>query len=227
MNEQLVPGIYLHQFYNKKTLNIFCDASIVKTKKSFMGCYGVVAVVEDTILDSIYRLVSDTTNNESEIKGLRAAIGMAYQYNGCFRTINIFSDSKISIMGLTKYIYHWRYNKHDGLLYGTSRNPISNQEIFIECVQLLKGLSQGPSIICLYHQAGHVSNHYENLRHAAEVFATSNNILGSVDMNLIRYLSTYNNLVDHNSREFLHKASRTGVYIDPVSFFAQGKINKK
>lgn len=218
-------GIVLSQFYNKDTLNIFSDASIVGRSGNFTGCYGVVAVCEDNIIDSCFKLASHTTSNNSEIKGLRAAISMANKWKYNFKYINIFSDSQISVFGLRDYIYKWRYNPSDGLLYGTSKTPIVNQEIFVESHNMLALLSQSVSVR-IFHQSGHIDNKYDKLKEAAVVFGRSNNIMGNIDLNFIRYISTYNNYVDNTSRGILRRSNIKIEYIDPVSFYSKGKINR-
>ena len=96
--------IKLYDFYNFDTLNIFCDASITGKYGNQTGCYGVVAVYLDNIVDECYKLVSNTTSNQSELKGLRAAISMANKYKNNYKNINIFCDSQVSILGLRDYI---------------------------------------------------------------------------------------------------------------------------
>lgn len=219
--------IILSQFYNPKTLNIFSDASIVGKKNHYSGCYGVVAVTEDNIIDNLYRLASHTTNNESELKGLRGALILANKWKSNYSYINIFSDSQISVFGLRDYIYNWKYNKYDGNLYGYSNKPIANQCIFVESHQLLIELQMYQNcIIRIFHQSGHVDNNYYNLKNAASIFARSNNIPGNIDLNFIRYISTYNNYVDITSRNLLKQSNLSKNYIDPVEFKATGKIKK-
>lgn len=217
--------ISLDQFYNFNTLNIFCDASITGKGENQTGCYGAIAVVRDEIIDSIYRLASNTTNNESEVKGLRAAISLANKYKYQFPNINIFCDSQISIFGLRDYIYKWKFNIHTGLLYGTAGNPIANQSIFIESYYMLVDLDLIKRIN-LFHQSGHVDNGYEKLRKAARVFIKSNNVRGNVDLNFIRYISTYNNYVDQTSRSILRHSILANEYTDPLIFQCKGKINR-
>ena len=219
--------ITLSQFYNDDTLNIFCDASIVGKYDNFTGCYGVIAVVKDNIIDTCYRIASNTTNNNSEIKGLRAAISMANKWKNNFKFINIFSDSQISIFGLRDYIYRWKYNPRDGKLYGSAKTPIANQNIFIECHYMMKELESITSTeIKIYHQSGHVGNSYNAIKEAALVFAKSNGFPGKIDLNLIRYISTFNNYVDQTSRSLLRNSNTKIEYSDPIYFVAKGKINK-
>lgn len=218
-------GIQLSQIYNKKTLNIFCDASIIKRNNITTGCYGVVAVCMDDIIDSIYKQVSNTTSNNSEVKGLRAALSLANKYKYNFPIINIFSDSQISVFGLRDYIYNWKYNIHDGLLYGSADKPIKNQEIFIECYHLMNTIKHAK--LNIFHQSGHIDNKYENIKKASMVFSRSNNIHGTVDLNLIRYISTYNNYVDQTSRSLLRRSNLSLLYEDPILFVSKGKISRQ
>lgn len=99
-------GLELPQIYNKDTLNIFSDASMINSSEPKLGtgCYGAVAVCGDQIIDSFYRISSRSTNNSCEIKGLRAAILLANKWKGQFSFINIFSNSQISVFGLKDYI---------------------------------------------------------------------------------------------------------------------------
>ena len=222
-----VPGIQLPQFYNSETLNIFCDASIIGKGYNTTGCYGVIAVTEDNVIDTDYKLVSHTTSNNSELKGLRGALSMANKWKSSFRFINIFCDSQISVFGLRDYIYNWRFNPRDGKLYGTANTPIVNQEIFIECHNILVQLGIDPNCtIKIFHQSGHIDNGYDNLKRAASVFGKSNNVRGNVDLNFIRYISTYNNYVDSTSRSYLRRANRQVEYCDPIYFTSRGKINR-
>lgn len=216
-------GLNLDYFYNPQTINIFSDASILKRKKSFLGCYGSVAVTGDNILEKKYRLVSNTTVNNSEIKGIRASIIFAIKYANMFDRINIFSDSEISVFGIRDYIYRWKFK--NGQLYTSAGKPASNQEIFIECAQLLNHPNLY-SKVSIFHQNGHIDNSYSKLQKAAKTFSQSNNIVGKIDLNLIRYISTYNNLVDKESRSFLIRSDKSIQYEDPISFFAKERIRK-
>lgn len=222
----MFKSVDLKDFYNKYTLNIFSDASILGKGKTCTGCYGVVCVFEDTLVDSCYHIVSHTTNNDSELKGIRTALSFANKYKDQFKYINIFSDSKISIDGLRYYIYNWKYNSKNGLLYTSTGKPAANQSLFIECNQLLNLLGEYPyCVIKLFHQNGHVGNTYNELKRSANTFASSNNIY-QVDLNLMRYISTYNNIVDITSRKILRSKGICEDYVDPLSFGTNEKIHR-
>lgn len=216
----------LNNFYSMNTLNIFCDASVrKKSKHNFDVCYGVVCVTENTIIDSVYRIASNSTNNEGEIKGLRMALNMAAKWINHFKFINIFSDSKISIIGLREYIYNWKYDKKTGNLKNSSGSFVSNQSIFIECFHLLSYLDKiKPNKVQLFHQRGHISNNINDLRKARNSFKKENHIYANVDLNLINYLSTWNNYVDHTSRSTLLRADLNYNYHDPIEFYLNNPL---
>lgn len=214
--------ILISQFHNDNTLNIFSDASVNgRGTRNGMGCYGTVAVVKDNVIDQIYRLVSYTTSNNSEIKGLRAAITLAHKYKDQFKFINIFSDSQISIHGLVSFIHGWKINPNDGMLYTKLKKKVANQEIFIENYRMLKELEVSPCIISLYYQPGHVDYGYNNLVKASEHFRRGNMVRSNenIDLNFIRYISTWNNYVDSTSRSMLKRNKKNEQeYIDPLIF---------
>lgn len=220
----------LPEFHNTYTLNIFSDASIIGRPGQYHGCYGAVAVNQDNVIDTVYKLVSNTTNNNSEIKGIRAALSLAYKYKDQFKNINIFSDSQISVFGLKHYIYNWKYNPKTHQFFGSGKNPIANQNVFVECHNMMVELDKCPTCnIKIYHQAGHVGKLFDSLVNACQVFCSSNGIKGKVDLNFIRYISTYNTFVDNMSRSILRRSVdevRHGNYCDPIEFIPTQKINK-
>ena len=220
-----MDDIDLDQFYNFDTLNIFTDASIIG-KTNYTGCCSIVAVVKDEIIDRDYKLISNTTSNNAEIKGIRCALDIALKYRYQYKNINIFCDSLISVNGLKSYIYKWRYNKNDGLLYTSAGKPAANQEIFIESFRMLKELEEAPCIIQIWHQSGHVDNSYSSIRKAADCFGKFNNVYTKIDYNFIRYISVWNNYVDNASRSLLKRNTKDKTnYIDPLIFYCQnGKL---
>lgn len=205
----------LEQIDNPYTLNIFSDASIKNKHKSFDGCYGAVAVVNNTIIDEIYRIATDTTNNNAEIKGVRAAVLLAIRHGSNFQNVNIFSDSQISILGIRERFPNWNYNQRSDTLYGYDRNPIKSQEIFIEILELIR---QFDLRVVIWHQKGHVKNTFESLTNASHVFAASNRVRDVIDLNLIRYISYYNNIVDDKSRKILMASNTAKLFTTPVIF---------
>lgn len=213
---------------NKNTLNIFSDASMRKRGNILDSCYGSVAVCQDDIVDELFRINSECTVPAGEIRGIRCSLSLADKWKYMFKNINIFSDSQIALFGLRDYIYNWKYNPADNMFYNgrNKLNLVKNQELYLECFQLLNILKQ-TNIVNLYHQCGHVDNGKDNLINAIEVFKKSNNIHGKVDYNTIRYISIYNNYVDSKSRSFIRRTNTyENIYYDPVSFYPQSDLPK-
>lgn len=203
----------LNDFYGN-TLNIFCDASTRRKGKILDACYGAIATVNNTEIDKIYRISSNSTNNLAEIQAIKAGICLAIKYKDRYDSINLFSDSEISILGIRDRYFKWKvkYNK----LYGTNSKLISNQDIFIETMNLI---CDHNLMITFYHQKGHVSNNIKSIKEAEHVFMASNNIREKIDLNLIRYISYWNDKVDRESRSNL---MNTNIYklniVRPVHF---------
>ena len=209
--------------YKPNVLNIFCDASIRKRGKLKDGCYGAIAVKQNTIIDEIYRICSDTTNNNAEIKAVRAAVLLASKYKNEFPIINIFSDSQISILGIRDRFNNW-ICKEDGLLYGYGGEPIKSQEIYIEIYNIIQSNNL---TINFWHQKGHVKNVFSSLKNAEHVFMASNGIRQLVDINLIRFISDFNNIVDQKSRSILYQTDiYNEYYFDPIKFYYNGGLVK-
>lgn len=214
---------------NQDTLNIFSDASMRRRTKNILdACYGSVAVCCDTIIDELFRISSESTVPAAEIRGIRCSLSLALKYKYNYRIINIFSDSQIALLGLRDYIYGWKY-RNDGHIYNKSAKIVKNEELYIECFQMLQELRK-TNIVNLYHQAGHVENGLQNLKEGINVFKISNNIMGTVDYNTIRYISLYNNYVDSKSRSFIKSINiYENTFVDPLIFYCNNDIfnNKK
>lgn len=213
----------LQDIQNEYSLNIFTDASIKNVGKGYVGCYGAAAVIGTSIKEESMWVIDNTTNNNSEIKAIREGIYLALKY-GNGKIINLFSDSQISVFGLRNRIFNWKF--HNGSYYGSAGSEIANQEIFSEVADMIV---QYNIPIRLWHQAGHVLFTERSLKDAAHVFRTSNGIRGVLDMNLIRYISTYNNMVDRDTRNHLYKGmhhrDNVKVCTNPIFFYPK-EINK-
>lgn len=221
-----------NDIYNPNTLNIFADASIRNCRhERLAGCYGVVAVCMDHILYNDNRVHSDTTSNLEEARGVRRALSIALAYRNMFSRINIFSDSKLSICGLRDFSQGWLY--HDNGLYKSKacNKPVANQEIFVEMYAFAQELLK-TNQLGLYHIKGHVdfdkhpTSVDKSLAAASTSFSKENCLPFGLDINIVRYLCTYNDFVDHSSRSYLLRTNVVDydVYVDPVKFIPQGPL---
>ena len=235
MNIQNIPSnqeytnFVLTMIHNDNTLNIFSDASMRTREKCILdSCYGSVAVCKDNMVDEWFRIQSNCTVPAAEIRGVRCSLTLAHKWKYHFKNINIFSDSQLAIFGLRDYIYNWQYNPADNKLYNGlkgNKKPVKNQEVYIECLQMLDSLRMNGNIVTLYYQKGHVDNGMQSVKDALLVFKKSNGIMGKIDYNTIRYISLYNNYVDSKSRSIINRTNIfDNVYYDPVSFYATSNL---
>lgn len=185
------------------TLEICTDASI-KTfdgiNRTF-GCFGAICINSGEIQTKIS---PDTTNNRSELLGIYLGCKMAVEhlekYPGLFTDIKLYSDSQFGIFGLTKWMDTWLDNKDaNGILYGTNKRPVKNQELFKSIISYL--YTHGVKIKML-HQKGHVRyNSVHDLANANSSFYTSNGYyLRPEDIYKISY---YNDIIDRYTRDQL------------------------
>lgn len=213
--------IYLDMFRQGYVLNLFSDTSTRRIPHKREGlvsaCYGSIAVTGDNIIDSVFRLQSISTSNACEIRGIRCSLSLANKYKNNFKVINIFSDSKVAVFSLREYIHKWKLINNE---FYSNGNRVVNQELYIECYQLIQELSK-THIVNIFHQKGHIKqSNYNSLLLASDVFKKNNGILGEVDMNLIRYISLYNNYIDHTTRSTVNTTDlRHNIYQDALHFY--------
>lgn len=184
--------------------DIYTDASINLDKK--LGCSGAVVVdrKQNKIVDEIYALRSNATNNMSEIIAIWLAVykaaGLKYSETIPFQ-VNIFSDSKISLFGLREWIFGWIKNRKGDTLIN-STGAVSNQEWFRDCFHTIIASNIK---LKFFHQKGHVNeNSIQSLYEAERTFRTSNihspHMIGT-NSNI---LAIYNNYVDNTTRNHIN-----------------------
>ena len=207
--------IRLSQFVNDETLNIFSDASFIGgfyDKKQMWrgkGCYCCIAVCKDQVIDQQVTITSNATVPESELKGIRKALSFANKYKNQYKYINIFSDSLYSVNAINHYTREcYRYS-----------NDTANINLILETYNIYKELQDCPTcMVTIYHQSGHIAtSSLNNVKAAGAKFMRFNNFRGQNDLNFIRYISTYNNMVDNMSREYLHTHKDIEIE-DPIEF---------
>lgn len=193
----------IENFVNDYTLNIFTDASIRRlNKKRSAGCHGAIILLGNQKLDDDYRICTDSTSNNSEIKGIRLGVGLALKWRTVYpvSNINLFSDSQISIFGIRDRIFNWKLVGNDLVGYGD--NKIKNQSVFIE---ILNMIVRNQLCINFYHQKGHINpEKYNDINIAIHVFSASNFVREDIDPEFIKFISYYNDIVDRTSRDYLY-----------------------
>lgn len=214
--------------FNEKTVNIFTDASIHvydrEGYKETIGCIGAIVVLTDIngdsqIIDECMTIQRNTTNNESEIKAIDAGVLLASTYKKAYDNINLFSDSKICIKGLTEWIFDWVDNAKNNILYTKSNSEVKNQKIFISIINFINRASLN---IKFYHQKGHVSNTQNSILNAKNVFSISNSIpLDNISDDFIKRISYYNNYVDYKTKEKLRDYINNNHICKPKEFLGK------
>lgn len=190
------------KLFDKSTLNIFCDASIAAFDDETIGCPGCITTsvipASLTILEKDLRILRNSTNNQSEITAILMAVNQALKYRDMYETINIFSDSKISVYGLRTWIFNWINNINNGVMYSSSGTPVANQQIFMHIINTIvyNGLQ-----VRIYHQKGHVTT-TALIPKAKSVFMQSNNIM--ISDKEVKYISIANDIIDGESRRSLN-----------------------
>lgn len=180
--------------------NIFADASITKLmfdgEEETIGCPGALLVLNGReIVDTRLLTLRHSTNNQSEATALRLAIDLALAVKGSGLNINIFSDSQISVNGLTKWIYGWANGVGpDGLMYSSSGSPVANQSILLD---IMYTILRNDLKIRIFHQRGHV-NQKVTLSKAKSTFQSANGIL--INDDAISMISYFNNKIDDITR---------------------------
>ena len=210
--------IMLSSIYNKETLNIFSDASTIQVNGVMYGCFGSICVVEDEIIDYQYMVRAYTTVNECEISGILLSLNFALKYKDKFRFINIFSDSLLSVKGLTEYIYGWKYRNY--CLYNSNNEMVANQYMFVEAFDLYQKLLLSNPNCKIYWQAAHMKIENANeLCSAEDKFRRYNSFYGKIDLNFVRYISQFNNFVDNATRQYLKRYEQPVFVTNPIKFF--------
>lgn len=206
--------------YKSNVLNIFTDASICAEKYNgyTVGCAGVELATSSSYRYNMdfnnyipnYAVILDTTNNNSELIAIRQGILFAIANQKYFDEINLFSDSLISINGLTQWIEGWFFKalkdttNKDNILMSSSGSPVANQDIIKNIVALIY---YNKLKINFFHQRGHC---LDNLPVVRKDFIKSNNIKENVSDLFVSQIATINDIVDKRSRDIMRTFIKTG-----------------
>lgn len=194
------------KIFNNETLNIFTDASIITIRdKSYIetiGCPGCYVIGGDTELELNTQILRNSTNNNSEITAIFMGVLAAQKYRSNYRYINLFSDSKISVLGLREWIFNWANGAKDGVMYSSSGKPVANQSIFLQIIYFIINNNLN---INLFHVNGHINpTNIPQLLEAKKTFITSNHINIDVDEELIALFAKFNDVIDKATRQVLY-----------------------
>lgn len=208
--------------YDENTLNIFTDASMYSGNYMgySVGCAGVelaTSITRTDVLNNIYPtgyipnyvVTLDTSNNNSELLALRQGILFAIANKHRFKTINLFSDSLLSVNAITQWSESWFYKalreKKDWIFKNSSGSAVANQDVIKNIMVLIYF---NDLRINIYHQRGHCSS---NLDLVKRDFIRFNNIKRDyVSDEFIKEITFMNDLVDKRSRDTMRTFIKTG-----------------
>lgn len=204
MNYEMLPNII-----DPKILNIFCDGSIKDFNGTTIGCAGAIGFSGNENVCWYFDTVPAATNNITELVAIYCALNLAKSHKQLYKTINIFSDSKLCVFSLLQWFEGWFLNaNNNGVLYNTSGEEVKNQE-YIKC--LIKYIVENDLVINLYHQKGHVSlQSKDSFENARFVFMVSNRL--SISDQQLKYISKYNDLIDRKTKAHLEYISHPNAY---------------
>lgn len=208
--------------YDENTLNIFTDASMYSGKYLgySIGCAGVelaTSYKRTDVINNIYPtgyipnyvVTIDTSNNQSELIAIRQGLLFAIANKNRFKTINLFSDSLLSVNSITQWSEGWFYKalreNTDWIFKNSVGSAVANQQIIKNIIVLIYF---NDLKINIYHQRGHCSN---NLKIVERDFCKFNNVSRNmVTPNFIREISELNDIVDKRSRDIMRTFVKTG-----------------
>ena len=195
--------------------DIFCDASVGADLRG--ACAGCIVVRRgDDEYRSFTIVQPNGTNNSGELEAIALAITIAIQIKSMHTslnipfTINIFSDSQISIKGLRDWIFGWSYNNN--VHYKKDGSVVMNQNF----IKLIYNLIMTYDLrVNFYHQKGHVGHAFHK---AEKTFHQSNGIYCGTLGLTAEYISIYNDLVDNLTRDTLLQWSQSGEMANSENF---------
>ena len=192
---------------DSNNLFIFTDASVTKYgrhEEEYISCSGAVACVWTgncyQIIDQSFVINRCSTNNNGEIKAIYYGLLLALKYKNNFRTINLFSDSKISIYGLREWIEDWVQRSRGDQLLGSTNVPVSNQQEILACIYTIMTNNLH---VNLYHQKGHCTKKIMSV--ALKTFKSTNYIEEFIPETFMYFISDMNDYVDKTSRNTLNE----------------------
>lgn len=217
---------HLYKLFTEPTvLNIFCDASLRYRGKYTDICYGAIAVCGDHIIDGEYKVISDCSCYVGEMYAIVMGLYIASRYRNTYPVINIFSDSESNINLMKSKIFKCNLNE-DGLLVKGQKKIIKYTDAVMEAISII---NQYDLSVNFFYQKGHVDtiDKYD-IVYAMSAFSKFNHIICRENVFFIKYISSYNNMVDYITRETLY---RTDVYhnryIKPFSYISDINIIKE
>lgn len=205
-------------FKDADTINVFTDASVKnhgQVTESIAGAIIQLNGRNDIHVPLLrYTRLVPSTNNEGEIyaiyMGILACIEIRDLYPDINFTFNLFSDSRICILGLREWYNGWVNNAikmNSDCLISSSGQKVKNEQIFLRC---FNAIINSNIHINMYHVRGHINlNNKESRKVFAKDFREANGLRELPSQDLIAELVRINDIVDTTSRSLLLPAGKS------------------
>lgn len=213
--------IEISKFFNKESVCIFTDSSVRKVNDITYSSPSILIIDSGDVISDpqTYGVVlSDSTSNQGEIYAILLALSYIEQWKiNRSKTINIFSDSSISIVGLKKWYESWLNNMDtEGIIYNSNNDPVSNQEIFLKCMLSILNMDRH---INFYHVSGHMcSGDFKTAYLFNSKFKSKNEFSDNLSRSLIDLLIKFNDKVDKYSRSLLQMVTHGDIIFPKAEF---------
>lgn len=204
--------------FNEDTLNIFTDSSVKTMMYGFDSASAIVALLGDKKVLERVELNRNTTNNYGEMKAIYMGVETAEEINRYFnpKYINIFSDSRISVLGLKEWYKKWNVVDEEGYSITSSGNRVANQSVIWS---IMRFIIDHNLHLAIYHIKGHVNPDKKGaLKDYVHKMRVINRDIGSglIDEEDIRKLIEGNDYVDKISRDMVRESEKYPYILRPI-----------
>lgn len=199
----------------KKVFEIFTDAGSFNNGRQRypnlmqLSSSAGVLTYDGEIITGFNTLNPNTTNSYGEIYAIYIALKESINIIRKLDIekpykIDLYSDSIISVKGLTTWIKDWKKTakKHGGIYYNSSNKEVINQEIF----KMIDGefLANPDFDIHIYHIRGHRNiKNPKDLKKAYDTFLRANE--KDIDYDKLKFIITMNNICDRYAGIILNR----------------------
>ena len=142
----------------KKKIRLYTDGSILKNQN---GSFGWLVVDESEVVEEKAVRLDGSTISILELNGILEGLKSCralYPKKDFNLSVDVYSDSKMSVNALTVYFKDWEKRAKEGIWYATTGKPVANQDIFKEIKKLEKDFIK----INYIHVSGHSDSDLNN-----------------------------------------------------------------
>ena len=142
----------------KKKIRLYTDGSILK---NLNGSYGWLIVDNFEVIEENAIRLDRQTISILELTGIKEGMISArkrFPSEEFDLSIDIYSDSRMSVKSLTTYYKDWEKRAKDGIWYATTGKPVINQDLIKE----IKAIEKQFSRINYIHVTGHGDSEFNN-----------------------------------------------------------------